>query len=55
MHVVKKLASLHYNRGFSTNIPSADRHKNCCVPLNTGVPEVILCEGLTIHHFMLNL
>lgn len=49
MHLVEKLVSLDYNRGFSKDIPSVDRHKACSVPLKTGVPEVNLL--LTIHYF----
>lgn len=39
--------SLDYNKGSSKDIPSVIRHKACCVPLKTRVPEVIFCQPFT--------
>lgn len=39
--------SLDYNKGSSKDIPSVIRHKACCVPLKTHVPEVTFCQPLT--------
>lgn len=39
--------SLDYNKGSSKVIPSVIRHKACCAPLKTHVPEVIFGQPLT--------